>query len=238
MKVPVTKTRKPSRNAFWELREPGWRERVRNRLEALIKKGAGQGLPVVFDFDNTIVCGDIGEATLAVLARSGLIPLERLPSSFFPPFRPSSGPLVTIETSADLAEYYEAYLAPTAHGSKDTTPLANGYALAVEVLEGLNPYQVVEATRTAYGLGRSGEVRLIAKAMSSMNGASNNSPPVEPTRSKIRFQTGKLLRVIGSSGKIGNRELRPRALDAFNGNVAVLQWCLFGPEFRARYAFR
>ena len=69
--------------------------------------------------------------------------------------------MVTLETSADLAEYYEAFLAPTAHGSKDTTPLANGYALAVEVLEDLNPYQVVEATRAAYELGRPGEVRLI-----------------------------------------------------------------------------
>jgi phosphoserine phosphatase len=161
MKSPVTKTRKASRTTSWELHEPGWTDRVRMRLEALIKQGAGQGLPVVFDFDNTIVCGDIGEATLAVLARSGLISLGRLPASFFPSFRTSSGNLVTIETSADLAEYYEAFLAPTAHGSEDPTPLANGYALAAEVLQGLNPYQVVEATRTAYELGNSGEVRLI-----------------------------------------------------------------------------
>lgn len=161
MKTTLLKTRKPKRTASWKLEEPGWTDRVRSRLETLIKQGAGRGLPVVFDFDNTIVCGDIGEATLAVLARSGLLPLKEMPASFFPRFRPSSGALVTPETSADLAEYYEAFLAPTAHGSKDATPLANGYALAVEVLEGLNPYQVVEATRAAYESGRPGEVRMI-----------------------------------------------------------------------------
>ena len=149
------------RSASWKLQEPGWTDEVRSRLERLIKQGAGRGLPVVFDFDNTIVCGDIGEATLAVLARSGRLPFEKFPASFFPPFRQASGALVTAQTSSDLAEYYEAFLAPTAHGTKDPTPLANGYALAAEVLEGLNPYQVVAATREAYESGRPGEVRMI-----------------------------------------------------------------------------
>jgi len=161
MKSSAINKRKRMRAASWKLQEPGWTDRVRNRLETLIRQGAGNGLPVVFDFDNTIVCGDIGEATLAVLARSGLLDLKKLPASFLPTFRPSSGALVSIETSADLAEYYEAFLAPTAHGNRDTTPLANGYALAVEVLQDLNPYQVVEATRAAYELSRSGEVRPI-----------------------------------------------------------------------------
>jgi phosphoserine phosphatase len=150
---------KAKHRASWQLHEPGWTDRVRSRLEALIKQGAGRGLPVVLDFDNTIVCGDIGEATLAVLTRSGQ--LKQLPASFFPPFRPVSGRLITRETSANLAEYYEAFLAPTAHGSRDAAPLANGYALAVEMLAGLSPWQVVEAARTAYESGRPGEVRLI-----------------------------------------------------------------------------
>lgn len=51
------------------LRAPGWNPQVRNRLDSWIRAGAGRGLPVVFDFDNTVVCGDIGEATLAWLAR-------------------------------------------------------------------------------------------------------------------------------------------------------------------------
>ena len=33
----------------------------------LLQAGAGKHLPVVFDFDNTIISGDIGEATLAML---------------------------------------------------------------------------------------------------------------------------------------------------------------------------
>lgn len=161
MKSSPAKTRHRVQPASWKLQEPGWTDGVRSRLERLIKQGAGRGLPVVFDFDNTIVCGDIGEATLAVLARSGRLPIEKFPASFFPSFRPTSGALVTAQTSSDVAEYYEAFLAPTAHGTKDPTPLANGYALAVEVLEGLNPYQVVAATREAFESSRPGEVRWI-----------------------------------------------------------------------------
>ncbi len=45
---------------------------VRERLESLIRGGAGHHFPVTLDFDNTILCGDIGEATLAILIRRGV----------------------------------------------------------------------------------------------------------------------------------------------------------------------
>jgi len=51
----------------------GWSERTRAGLERLIESGAGKGHAAVFDFDNTIVCGDIGEATFALLAKEKLI---------------------------------------------------------------------------------------------------------------------------------------------------------------------
>jgi hypothetical protein len=57
----------------FKLQSPGWNAETRRALERLIDCGAGRHLPVVFDFDNTIICGDIGEATLAVLAREGLL---------------------------------------------------------------------------------------------------------------------------------------------------------------------
>jgi hypothetical protein len=160
MTVPSRK-RKASRRASWSLQTPGWTDPVRERLEEILRKGAGRRLPVVFDFDNTLVCGDIGEATLAVLVLSGLVDPDLLPTSFFPAFRPSGRGLVTLDASPDLTAYYDAFLAPTAHGETDPTPLANGYALAVEVMEGLTPFQVAEAARRAYQFSRVGEVRPI-----------------------------------------------------------------------------
>ncbi len=139
--TPVRK-RRASRRI---LTSPGWNEPTRLALEEFIKRGAGQGLPVVFDFDNTIICGDIGEASLAILVREGRVCADRLP-----PFRLPDGRRVTLPASTDLTEYYEAFLAPTAHGDGDPTPLANGYALAVEVMENLRPADVVEATRKAF----------------------------------------------------------------------------------------
>jgi len=67
---------------------PGWDRETSRALAKLIRTGAGKRLPVVFDFDNTIVRGDIGEATLAVLVRSGLLSPDSLSPSIWPPLRP------------------------------------------------------------------------------------------------------------------------------------------------------
>ena len=136
------------------LRSPGWNEQTRHGLEKLMQRGAGRGLPVVFDFDNTIICGDIGEATLAMLTRQGLLETTRLSDTLSPPFRLPDGRRITLKSGPDLTSYYEAYLAPTAHGQRDPTPLANGYAWAVEVMEGLTPADVIEATRESRKFAR------------------------------------------------------------------------------------
>jgi len=136
------------------LTAPGWNELTRAALEKLIREGAGRQLPVVFDFDNTIVYGDIGEATLALLARSGRLTPQGLPPTLCPVFRQPGKGRIELSACADVLEYYQAFLAPTAHGSADPSPLANGYALAVEIMEGLRVLDVVEATRTAFGLSR------------------------------------------------------------------------------------
>ncbi len=132
------------------LEAPGWNDATRRALESIINKGAGQQLPVVFDFDNTIICGDIGEATLAVLARSGLLTPAKVSQTFSPSFRVPGGSRVKLSACADVTQYYEAFLAPTAHEGRDPTPLANGYAWVVEIMEGLSPLDVVNATRRAF----------------------------------------------------------------------------------------
>jgi hypothetical protein len=132
------------------LQAPGWNEETRRALEGIINEGAGQQLPVAFDFDNTIVCGDIGEATLAVLARSGVLTPAKLNRTLSPSFRVPGKAPIEQSSCADVTQYYEAFLAPTAHEGRDPSPLANGYAWAVEVMENLRPLDIVHATRTAF----------------------------------------------------------------------------------------
>jgi hypothetical protein len=143
------------------LQSPGWHPRTRLALETLIRNGAGKRLPVAFDFDNTLVCGDVGEATLAVLARTGKLALNEASEAVSPSFRIPGKAVTRLESCADVAAYYEAFLAPTVHGEADPTPLANGYAWVVEIMEGLSPLEVVKATRSAYGLAVPGQLKLI-----------------------------------------------------------------------------
>jgi hypothetical protein len=157
-------TAKPRRKASassFRLAEPGWAPEVRTQLERLLRRGAGKGWPVVFDFDNTIVCGDIGEATLAVLARTLPDHPGFRSASVSPSFLSPGGALVTPATVVDPTEYYERFLTPTVHGADDPTPLANGYVWAVEAMAGLRVAEVVDATRAAFGMAEPLQRRMI-----------------------------------------------------------------------------
>jgi len=154
-------SRAPAKPPACKLQAPGWTRECRPWLEDLIRKGAGQRLPVVLDFDNTLICGDVSEVTLAVLVKSGLLTVSRLPATFSPPFRPDGGTRVTLESCADIAQYYETFMSPSAHGSADRSPFANGYVWAVEIMEGLRPLDVVNATRTALQDSQAGKPAFI-----------------------------------------------------------------------------
>jgi phosphoserine phosphatase len=121
-------------------------------------------LPVTFDLDNTILCGDIGEAILAILVRRGLLDAARVSAVLGPPFRLPDGRVVRVRTGPDLAEYYEAYLAPTVHGAADRYPLGNAYAWAVEVMEGLRASDVVAATSEAMAHSQPGSLPMLEVA--------------------------------------------------------------------------
>jgi phosphoserine phosphatase len=140
---------------------PGWSGEVRAKLDEIIRAGAGKGLTAVFDFDNTLVWGDIGEATLAVLVRDGVLSLHQLAPDLAPAFHLADGTKVAPGTVPDLTRYYEALLDPTVHGPEDPTPLANGYTWAVEVMRGLTLDQVTSAVRKAWDLSRAGHATRI-----------------------------------------------------------------------------
>ena len=127
----------------------GWNDQTRQALQGLISRGSGRALPVVLDFDNTIVCGDIGEATLAVLARRGILTPAKVPPMLCPPFRAPGGKWVRMAGCAAVTEYDEALLAAGAHFEGGPALMASGYAWAVEVMAGLRPAQIVAATRAA-----------------------------------------------------------------------------------------
>ena len=142
-----------------KLTAPGWTDENRTRLQALIRAGSGQHWPVVLDFDNTLVCGDIGEATLAMLTRDRVLDATALPAEICPTFCAGDGRTVALRSSIDLTEYYEALLDPTCHGSQDPTPLASGYVWAVEVMQGLPVLEIVRATQRVYDLSQPLELR-------------------------------------------------------------------------------
>ena len=68
---------------------------------------------------------------------------------------------MTLSSGPDLTSYYEAFLAPTVHGAADPTPLANGYVWAVEIMEGLTPLDVVQATQEAFAQSEPTRQRMI-----------------------------------------------------------------------------
>ena len=118
-------------------------------------------MPVTLDFDNTIVWGDIAEAALAVMVKKGVLSARRTPGTLSPSFRLPQGARIALDSGPDITAYYEAFLAPTAHGSADPTPLANGYAWAVEIMQGLTPWDVVQATKEAFACAELMQPRMI-----------------------------------------------------------------------------
>jgi len=138
-----------------------WAPTASSALVKLMDEGAGRRLPVVFDFDNTIVCGDIREATFAVLVRDGVLEPEQIPATISPSFHSAAGQEVTVTSGPDLTAYYETFLDPTAHGKADPTPYANSYAWVVEIMAGLTPLQIVQATQRVYSMSRPGHLEAI-----------------------------------------------------------------------------
>jgi len=116
-----------------------WPSPLRQNLLQIIGAGAGKQLPAVFDFDDTIVRGDIGEATLGWLVKSGALTPDKWQSEAVGLGGEDHG-------GRNPMERYQKLLTPTVHGSDDPAPLANGYAWAVTAMAGLQLTEVLHAT--------------------------------------------------------------------------------------------
>ena len=141
---------------------PGWTVAARAALTRLIRAGRGRRLAVAFDFDNTLVWGDIGEATLAMLVRQRVLRPRRILPAHRESFRTRAGTAVRLRSSADIIHYYETLIDSSVHAASDPAPLATGYVWAVEVMEGLSPQEIVGGTAAAFARSAPGEDRRLA----------------------------------------------------------------------------
>lgn len=129
--------------------QPGhWNPHTRQQLEQLLTIHSGQARKVVFDFDNTLISRDIGEATFAELLRTGMIRVSPALKAISPDFRLGSQ-LISLDTVDNLATYYDALAALDSH-PEDVEAPANSYAWMVQAMQGLTPAQIIAATRQVY----------------------------------------------------------------------------------------
>ncbi|MHC4504630.1 MAG: HAD family hydrolase, partial [Planctomycetota bacterium] len=135
-----------------KLRPGNWVPSVRAELEALIARNAGKGRKVVFDFDNTLICRDIGEATFAAMVEGGTLVPTPAARAVSPSFV-HEGRRVSVEGAADLIPYYEAFVSATDHQPGNTDPGFSSFAWLVQVMAGLTPADIVRSSEKAYARG-------------------------------------------------------------------------------------
>lgn len=176
---------------YLRLSEKNWDIGVKRRLEEVIDKGANKSLPVVFDFDNTVLCRDIGEATFAVLSRDRILEKELLKKNF--------SPKGFADGANNLTKYYEHFLNSTKHQEMDTSPYANGYAWVVQAMAGMTPNQVIDATKAAYSEGNA------INDLYNLNKQTTINVKDDGTSYRVPFFYPEMVELIGAFLKKGYR---------------------------------
>lgn len=132
-----------------KLEQGNWNPAVKAKLEKLIAANAFQGKKAVFDFDNTTVCRDIGEATFAAMVEAGKLSLKGVSRDITPSFD-LDGKKVSLDTAKDLPEFYEDFLSATKHQAGEKTPYSNSYAWVVQIMAGMTPAQILPFSEKAF----------------------------------------------------------------------------------------
>jgi len=130
-----------------------WQPSVSSQLQKILRAGAHKNLPVVFDFDGTMLARDIGEATLAQLTKDKVLSKNHAGVLNNSPAFMLDTKNINLQHAIDVTDYYESLLQVTSHQSDDDEPYSIGYAWAVQVMAGLTLDQVVLATEKAYAKG-------------------------------------------------------------------------------------
>lgn len=124
-----------------------WYPPVRDALERL----AATPGTAVFDFDDTIICRDLGDATFETLARSGRLRDPGL--GLFPQIDPKYAE--TPPAPEVWLDRYERLLHALDHQGDDASK-ALGYAWVVQAMAGRSPAEIVSAAETAWHAGPEG----------------------------------------------------------------------------------
>lgn len=132
-----------------KLADGHWRPAVKAELERLIAENAFQGKKAVFDFDNTSICRDIGEATFATMVQEGQLTKENISRDITPSFV-LGDKTVSLDTAASLPEFYEEFLSATKHQVAEKTPYSNSYAWVVQILAGMTPAEILPFSEKAF----------------------------------------------------------------------------------------
>ncbi len=130
-----------------------WNPAVKARLEKLIAANAGQGKICVFDFDNTTICRDIGEATMAAMNEAGVLTLEKHNKCIDPVSFMLDGKKITMDTAKNLPAYYEDFLSATKHHDLESTPYENGYGWVVQIMAPMSPADWLPYSEKAFADG-------------------------------------------------------------------------------------
>lgn len=126
-----------------------WLPETRKKLIELIDKNRNSGKKVIFDFDNTVICRDIGEATFAQLVKTDKLRWESIPENLLPEHQLFSCQN-TYNQSEELTAYYDSVQDLFAADVNDRAPYALSYAWVIQIMEGLSPRDVVTATDEAF----------------------------------------------------------------------------------------
>lgn len=116
-----------------------WTSSNQLKLSEIIAHNAHNGKVAIFDFDNTTLCRDIGEATMAQLEMDSLL--------FFSESLAAISPQLGNPDVKSVSGYYDAllHLEPNSH--------TNAYLWAAQSLSGLNLRQIIEATKRVMDKG-------------------------------------------------------------------------------------
>lgn len=145
----------------FKLDDNNWTPQIKNRLEKLLKQNSNQHKKVIFDFDNTVVSRDIGEATLAYLVKDKVLDIEKI-KHFSPTFMLDNKE-VSVTNVSDLTEYYEKFMESTAHHTNDDISVMNGYVWLTQMMEGLSPLDIINETKKGYMSGAASKDRELGK---------------------------------------------------------------------------
>lgn len=131
-----------------DLIKGNWNNGAYTKLNKLIKDNSFKNKKVVFDFDNTTVSRDIGEATFAYIIKNNLIAKDEKLKVISPSFMLNNKE-VSIDSVIDLTDYYEKIITSTEH-KDDESPYIFSYGWMVQAMQGMTVDQVMNASKSAY----------------------------------------------------------------------------------------